>query len=260
MTEEAGDLTGKRLLEPSAGKGDIVEAAQRAGATVDAIEQHYSLRNILEAKGANLIGRDFMDVEPVAEYDVVMMNPPFENGQDGEHVMRAFQFLKPGGKLVAITGEGTFFRSDAKARAFRDWLESVGGTDEKLPEGSFKSAFRPTGVNTRLVVIEKSTALLSSPTQPDLFTAANAPDAPAKLGSVKVGNMSALAAYKALTAKRDAGKTLTGKEEQQLLDAEKALGQKMAFDMESVKGEVPPITQSADARALAMMNRKGFTK
>lgn len=155
MLEEAGDLEGKRLLEPSAGKGDIVDAAQRAGATVDAIEQHYSLRNILEAKGANMIGRDFMDVEPTPEYDVVAMNPPFENGQDAEHVMRAFQFLKPGGKLVAITGEGIFFRSDAKAREFRDWLDSVGGTSESLPEGSFKSAFRPTGVNTRMVVIEK---------------------------------------------------------------------------------------------------------
>lgn len=88
-------------------------------------------------------------------YDAVLMNPPFEDGQDGEHVQRAFQFLKPGGKLVAITGEGIFFRSDKKSKDFRDWLESVDGTSEKLPEGSFKSAFRPTGVATRIVVVTK---------------------------------------------------------------------------------------------------------
>ena len=155
MIEEAGDLEGKRVLEPSAGKGDLVDAARDAGATVDAIEQQSRLRGILEAKGASIIGQDFMDVEPSPVYDAVLMNPPFEDGQDAEHVTRAFQFLKPGGKLVAITGEGIFSRSDKKAQAFRDWLESVDGTSEKLPEGSFKSAFRPTGVNTRMVVITK---------------------------------------------------------------------------------------------------------
>lgn len=49
--------------------------------------------------------------------------------------------------------------------------------------------------------------------------------------------MNALGAYRTLTAKRGAGKTLTADEEQKLLDAEQALGQKLAFDMESVKGE-----------------------
>jgi hypothetical protein len=80
--------------------------------------------------------------------------------------------------------------------------------------------------------------MFSSPThEPDLFTAATSPDATQKLGQVKVGSMSALAAYRTLTAKRDAGKTLTAKEEQQLLDAETALGQKLAFDMDAVKGK-----------------------
>jgi hypothetical protein len=82
--------------------------------------------------------------------------------------------------------------------------------------------------------------LFSSPTpQPDLFTATNAPDATEKLGKVKVGTMNALGAYRALTAKRDAGKALSAKEQDQLLSAEEALGQQLAFDMESVKGEAP---------------------
>ncbi len=88
---------------------------------------------------------------------------------------------------------------------------------------------------------EKGVQLFSSPApeQPDLFAAATAPDATQKLGQVKVGKMNALAAYRTLTAKRDAGKALTGQEEQQLLDAETALGQKLAFDMDGLKGNAP---------------------
>lgn len=72
-------------------------------------------------------------------------------------------------------------------------------------------------------------------TQADLFTASRAPDAGKKLGDVKVGKMHALTAYRSLTGKREKGIKLTAKEEQQLLDAEVALGQKMAFDMEALK-------------------------
>lgn len=164
MLDEAGDLEGKRVLEPSAGKGDIVDAAKAAGAQVDAVEQQSSLRDILQAKGANLVGSDFLTSPGIGtDYDVVLMNPPFENGQDMEHVQYAYKFLKPGGKLVAITSAGPFFRQDAKATGFREWLENVSGTHEALPEGSFKSAFRPTGVSTHLVVIEKPARLASAP-------------------------------------------------------------------------------------------------
>ena len=85
------------------------------------------------------------------------MNPPFERGQDAEHVQHAYERLKPGGRLVAIMSNGPFFRSDKKAEGFRNWLDTVDGSHEELPEGSFagKDAFRQTGVNTRLVVIDK---------------------------------------------------------------------------------------------------------
>ena len=61
-------------------------------------------------------------------YDRIVMNPPFSDRRDVEHVQHAYELLKPGGRLVAIMGEGSFFGSDKKAVAFREWLESVGGT------------------------------------------------------------------------------------------------------------------------------------
>lgn len=39
--------------------------------------------------------------------------------------------------------ESPFFRTDKKSNDFRDWLDTVGGS-EKLPEGSFKDALKTT--------------------------------------------------------------------------------------------------------------------
>ncbi len=90
-------------------------------------------------------------------YDRIIMNPPFSNRRDAQHVRHAYDLLKPGGRIVAIMGEGVFFGNDQKAQDFRDWLESVGGTSEKLPEGSFMDPSLPvtTGVNARMVIIDK---------------------------------------------------------------------------------------------------------
>lgn len=90
-------------------------------------------------------------------YDRIIMNPPFSNRRDAEHVRHAYTLLKPGGRIVAIMGEGVFFGQDKKAQDFREWMDSVGGTSEKLPAGSFMDPSLPvnTGVSARMVVIDK---------------------------------------------------------------------------------------------------------
>lgn len=158
MLDAADIRPGQKVLEPSAGKGDILDAiAERhPDAEAEGIEPVASLRDIVEAKGHKLAGRDVM--EHAGEYDRVVMNPPFENGQDREHVRKAYDLLKPGGRLVAIMAGGSTWSSDqAKPKAFREWVDSVGGEVEDMPEGSFagNDAFRQTGVRTRMVVIEK---------------------------------------------------------------------------------------------------------
>ena len=166
MVEELDLQPGQKVLEPSAGKGNLADAVKESGVEVDTevIEPFTDLRNILEAKGYKLVGYNFLEHQ--GEYDRIIMNPPFEQGKDMTHVMRAYEMLKPGGKLVAIMGEGGFFREDKQSKEFRKWLDDVGGTSEKLPEGSFKSAERPTGVNTRMVVIEKQLIDTKSDVQP----------------------------------------------------------------------------------------------
>lgn len=155
MIHEAGITPGMKVLEPEAGKGNIADRLRDEKADVDTIEQQSSLRDILTMKGHKIIGADFLDHKE-GGYDRIVMNPPFENGQDIDHVLHAYDLLKPDGRIVAIMSESPFFREDAKAREFRQWLDSVGGTSEKLPSGSFMDSDRSTGVATRLVVIDKS--------------------------------------------------------------------------------------------------------
>ena len=157
MIALAGIKQGDRVLEPSAGNGNIADAAAAAGAVVDVVEISPQLQDILKAKGFNLVDTDFMSYQPEQPYDAIVMNPPFSNRLDAAHIMRAYEMVKSGGSLVAIAGEGVFFGSDKKAAEFRDWLEKVGATDEKLEEGTFKdtSLLATTGANARMIVIRK---------------------------------------------------------------------------------------------------------
>lgn len=149
---------GCTILEPSAGSGAILDAIREAAPNCPlfVFERHLSLVQILEAKGYALHGSDFME-PPEAALPIVgrvLMNPPFENGQDIDHVRRAFGMLRDGGRLVAIMSTGPFYRSDAKARAFRDWFEELGGEREDIAPGAFKES--GTGVGVVMVTIEKA--------------------------------------------------------------------------------------------------------
>jgi GGDEF domain-containing protein len=156
LVEKADIQPGMSVLEPSAGWGNIANEVreQAPEAHLETLEMQPELRKILEATGHNVVGHDFLAHE--GQYDRIVMNPPFEDGRDIDHVRRAFDMLKPGGRLVSIMSEGPFFRSDKKASGFREWLDKQGGTDEPLEAGSFKSSERPTGVATRMVVIDKA--------------------------------------------------------------------------------------------------------
>lgn len=138
MVDLAGIEEGMRVLEPSAGGGALLDeiASRVNGSTVvHACEVNYTLREVLEAKGYALVGHDFTDYDVPDEgrYDRIVMNPPFERGQDAEHIARAFSMLKPGGRLVALHSPGLMFRTDRKATAFRELCEEAGGYPEDVP-------------------------------------------------------------------------------------------------------------------------------
>ncbi|TYK73158.1 PLxRFG domain-containing protein [Comamonas sp. Z3] len=148
---------GMEVLEPHAGMAHIADAIrEQTGVEPDVAELSNTRRELLEAKGYNLVGSDFLELQG-KQYDRIVMNPPFSNGRDIQHVQHAYGLLKPGGRLVAIVGEGAFFQSNKRAEGFREWLDERGATNEKLPDGSFMDPSLPvnTGVSARMVVIDK---------------------------------------------------------------------------------------------------------
>ncbi len=159
-----------RVLEPSAGAGHLVQALCDYARTchldnvrVRVIEINHTLAKLtcerFTGNSAVLVSQSDCLAFPCPErdhdaYDRVIMNPPFENGQDVRHVRHVYDLLKPGGRIVAIMGEHAFFSMDKTSRDFRDWLK-MRGTSEQLPAGTFLSSDRATSVATRLVIIGK---------------------------------------------------------------------------------------------------------
>jgi len=143
---------GDIVLEPSAGLGAIAKHIKSTGAEIFCVEKNEQRAKALSEMGYQVMNEDFLNIKPERKYDVVVMNPPFEELQDISHVMHAHKFLKDEGVLVSVMGEAAFFRSNTKAKAFREWFNEISGYSEKLSEGSFKGS--GTGVNCRIVVIE----------------------------------------------------------------------------------------------------------
>ena len=165
MLELAGIEENDTILEPSAGLGHIADiiAENYPENDLTLIEKFSPLAEALRKKGyKDAVNADFL--EHKGRYDKIIMNPPFERLVDIDHVRHAYKILKPGGRLVAIMaankGEGA---SRKKVKQFREWLDEIGAYTEENPEGAFKSGFRPTGVRTITVAIDKEPGQESPP-------------------------------------------------------------------------------------------------
>lgn len=140
---------GQTVLEPSAGLGHLADEikALHTNNELQCIEVNYKLSEALQAKGYNVENEDFLN--HTCKYDKIVMNPPFENLQDVAHVKHAFNLLNSGGRLVAIMANNKH-----RSPEFLGMVEQY-GTMEENPVNSFSSAFRPTGVSTITVVLDK---------------------------------------------------------------------------------------------------------
>ncbi|WP_433235288.1 DUF3560 domain-containing protein [Streptosporangium sp. CA-135522] len=156
LMELADIRPGMAVLEPSAGTGNIAAAAVETGAVVDCVEIDNGLANVLVSRvpGVNCVRRqDFLELERVEQdaYDRVVMNPPFSEGKDIAHVTHALEFVKPGGRLVAVMGAGVTFHKVKVAVEFRQLIEDRGGDIIPLPQDAFKTS--GTTMSTVIVVI-----------------------------------------------------------------------------------------------------------
>lgn len=96
------DIIGKRVLEPSAGSGNIVRYLQRNGAKdVIACENDRHNQKLLNGI-CNIIAEDFLTVtsDMISHVDYIVMNPPFSKG--AQHIMHAFEIAPAGCTVVAL--------------------------------------------------------------------------------------------------------------------------------------------------------------
>lgn len=144
------------VLEPSIGRGGIAKFLPNKD-NVIGYEIHEPFVQELRSQGFGVIYCDFLREiaigNPESSYDVVVMNPPFTKGQDVGHVMHAWEFLRPGGRLVALTSKSWTFNSQSKYIKFRDFVGRYSVHQEDVPAGTFKEA--GTNIETVLIVLEK---------------------------------------------------------------------------------------------------------
>jgi predicted RNA methylase len=76
----AGVRPGDRVLEPSAGKGNVVRALMDAGASVTAIEIDRSRALLCGARAGCFL--EYAAVTPFGAFSVVVGNPPYERNLD----------------------------------------------------------------------------------------------------------------------------------------------------------------------------------
>lgn len=137
LVNAAGIRPGMTVLEPSAGTGNLATLAKLAGGEVVTNEISERRRSLLEGLGFETHGVDAQHLNSLlpkgVRPDVVVMNPPFSatggkvkahNTKFGaKHVTEALARLKPGGRLVAIVGQGM-----AHDRVgFSKWWEKIEG-------------------------------------------------------------------------------------------------------------------------------------
>ncbi|MEG0996696.1 MAG: hypothetical protein RSH26_07020, partial [Clostridia bacterium] len=97
------------VLEPSAGKGDLVREIiaklknSRRGwhgrddedFDIDCVEIDPNLRHILTGKKLRVVHDDFLTMRTYKRYNVIAMNPPFDRG--AEHLLKALEMQENGG-------------------------------------------------------------------------------------------------------------------------------------------------------------------
>jgi len=146
---------GQKFLEPSAGHGAIARwVPEYMDAT--AIEPSYVLRPMLQLNAPQIKrveGYDFMSFPTVNKYNGIAMNPPFgvQGKTAAEHLRKAFDHLKNGGRLVAIVPNGKGMER------IMTWLQDTPNAvlrqEVRLPSVTFGRA--GTQVSTTMVVIDK---------------------------------------------------------------------------------------------------------
>ena len=156
----------KSILEPSAGKGDIVESLKKKAEIhnkywgnkefqfdIDCIEADQNLQHILKGKNFRVVYNDFLTYNTMKEYDLIIMNPPFSNGC--KHLLKALEMQqRNGGALVCLLNAETLKNPYTNDRL--DLQRKLTEYNAKIEfiQDAFLDAERKTAVEIALVKVQ----------------------------------------------------------------------------------------------------------
>lgn len=148
------DISNRVILEPSAGKGNIVDYLQKYGAKeVIACEIEPDLAKILSGK-CRIIASDFLTLksEDVSHIDMIVMNPPFS--ADDKHILHAWEIAPPGCEIISLCNYQTLRNHYTESRKIlKETIEMNGRFDDF--GDCFSTSERKTGVQVGCVHLFK---------------------------------------------------------------------------------------------------------
>ena len=158
MVEWAEIRPGEKVLEPSAGHGAIARFFPDS-TNRHAVEPSNELagRLALNATDVQIHETRFESYHIGNKFDVIVMNPPF--GTAGktamDHLVKATQHLRQGGRIVALIPEGS-----SMEKRYEKWMDSDAAkgiyqvAEYGLPNVAFERA--GTSVKARVVILDKA--------------------------------------------------------------------------------------------------------
>jgi len=154
------------VLEPSAGKGDLIEHARSAKRgfyrritrydyaengklNVDCVEIDPNLQAILMSKGYRVVHDDFLTFNTRRRYDLYIMNPPFSDGD--MHLLHALELCEHGGQIACILNAETIRNPYTNTRKLLLRKLTEAGASIKFMENAFAKAQRRAKVDVALI-------------------------------------------------------------------------------------------------------------
>jgi len=145
------------ILEPSAGKGDIVSAIMQKAKycnnnlDIDTIEIDHNLQHILKGNGYKLVHNDFLTFNTYKNYDLIILNPPYSTGD--KHLLKALDMQKNGGQVICLLNAETLRNPFSNYR--KDLLRKLEEYDAEIEyiQNAFLDAERQTPVEVTLIKV-----------------------------------------------------------------------------------------------------------
>lgn len=116
------------------------------------IEIEPELQEIAKQYG-QIVANDFLSFEPDTSYDLIVMNPPFENGDD--HLLKAWEIAKNTTIICLLNAETIRNPYSSKRKALNAIIEQFGTVE--FIQNAFLHAERRTSVEVALIRLKKIT-------------------------------------------------------------------------------------------------------